>query len=125
MPLDVDLCLRQNTHKRSEIDIRKAISQWVSTPPIYTVLTYDSLFENEMEDISDDEKANSLDALTDEDNGANVASINEISSDEGEATILIPDEDDEQEDEEEFNEVRNASNNIFKKIHIVLHAYFT
>lgn len=110
MPLDVDLCLRQNTHKRSESDIRKAISQWVPTPPIYTVLTYDSLFENEMEDISDDEKANSLDALTDEDNGANVAPVNEISSDEGEATIFIPDEDDEQEDEEEFNEVRNVLN---------------
>lgn len=91
MPLDVSLCLKQNIHNRNEADIRRSIDQWIPTPSMYTVLKYDSLFVDQMEDISDDEEAdvNSLDAVSDDEPPAEDVRNEEISS----------------EDEEEFNEV--------------------
>lgn len=92
MPLDANLCLKQNIHSRSEADIRKAINQWIPTPSNFTQLRYDSLFADQMEDISDDEvtEDNSLDAVSD---------------DEAPAADDAKNEDISSEDEEEFNEV--------------------
>ncbi|XP_037937290.1 putative uncharacterized protein DDB_G0282133 isoform X2 [Teleopsis dalmanni] len=49
---DVEKCLEQNTHERSEIDIRDIILNWKDTPVHYIKLDVSSLLENvvEMED---------------------------------------------------------------------------
>lgn len=76
-PLDLEKCLKNNIHNRLENDIRKAIDDWETTPASYTVLDYDSLFNSadDTEEISDveedkDENAESLDAISDEENAA-------------------------------------------------------
>lgn len=70
LPRDVEKCLRNDIHNRSESDIRKAIAEWVPTPSSYTVLDYECLVNSadDTEEISDidDEKAESLDAITDD-----------------------------------------------------------
>lgn len=76
MPLDLETSLRNNIHNRTNDDIRRAINEWVPTPSAYTVLEYQCLFSNrggdteEISDIEDekDENADSLDAISDEDN---------------------------------------------------------
>lgn len=72
MPRDLEKCLKNNIHNRSESDIRKAIAEWVPTPSSYTVLDYECLVNSadDTEEISDvdDEKAESLDAISDDDN---------------------------------------------------------
>lgn len=82
MPRDLQKCLKNNIHNRSESDIRRAIKEWVATPSTYTVLDYDCLFNSadDTEEISDieDEKAESLDAISDDDNGAGGQSANEF-----------------------------------------------
>lgn len=75
MPLDLEKCLKNNIHNRLESDIRKAIDEWEATPASYTILDYESLFNSadDTEEISDveddkDDNAESLDAISDEDN---------------------------------------------------------
>lgn len=76
--------MKNNIHNRSESDIKRAINEWVATPSTYTVLDYECLFNSadDTEEISDieDEKAESLDAISDEDNshGAGAHSSNEF-----------------------------------------------
>lgn len=76
LPLDLEKCLKNNIHNRTRDDIRQAIDEWQPTPSSYTVLDYEFLFNSaddteEISDIDDegDEKAESLDAISDEDNG--------------------------------------------------------
>lgn len=110
MPLDANLCLKQNIHGRSEADIRKAINRWIPTPSNFTQLKYDSLFADQMEDISDDEVAedNSLDAVSD---------------DEASAVDDAKNEDISSEDEEAFNEVSRLATN--KRCHFsIFHYHF-
>lgn len=75
MPLDLEKCLKNNIHNRLESDIRKAIDEWAFLPTSYTVLDYECLFNSaddteEISDVEDDknENAESLDAISDEDN---------------------------------------------------------
>lgn len=73
--MDLEKCLKNNIHNRSEFDIRKAIREWVPTPSAYTVLDYSCLFTSaddteEISDIDDEKEENTefLDAVSDEDN---------------------------------------------------------
>lgn len=97
MPLDLEKCLKNNIHNRLESDIRKEIYEWESLPPSYTVLDYECLFNNadDTEEISDveNENAESLDAISDEDN-SNAIRDDDNSSDMGA-------------DDEPINEVRH------------------
>lgn len=101
MPLDLEKCLRNNIHNRTEHDIRRAINEWVPTPSAYTVLEYQCLFshrEGETEEISDieidqDENEDSLDAISDEENANAQRYMDDEFSDTGG-------------DEEPMNEVR-------------------
>lgn len=73
MPLDEEKCLKNNIHNRTASDIKKAITSWVPTPNTYTLLNYESLFNDAdaMEAISDNEDepgvSEALDAISDED----------------------------------------------------------
>lgn len=73
MPLDEEKCLKNNIHNRTASDIKKAITSWVPTPTTYTLLKYESLFNDAdaMEAISDNEDepgvGEALDAISDED----------------------------------------------------------
>ncbi|XP_055309199.1 probable serine/threonine-protein kinase DDB_G0282963 [Sitodiplosis mosellana] len=87
MPLDLEKCLKNNIHNRLEIDIRKAMEEWEMSPASYTVLDYDNLFNSadDTESLSDvedvkNENADSLDAISDEDNNSNVA-MEDVESD--------------------------------------------
>lgn len=72
--MDLEKCLKNNIHNRSESDIRKAINEWAPTPSTYTVLDYSCLFNtvDDTEEISDieeekEQKAEYLDSVSDED----------------------------------------------------------
>lgn len=72
--MDLEKCLKNNIHNRSEADIRKAINRWTATPSTYTVLDYSCLFNSadDTEEISDteedkEEKAEYLNTISDED----------------------------------------------------------
>lgn len=69
--------MKNNIHNRSESDIQRAINEWVATPSSYTVLDYECLFNSadDTEEISDvdDENAESLDAISDDENGHGAA----------------------------------------------------
>lgn len=74
LPLDVNQCIKNNIHNRTESDIRSSIEDLKSnpTPSPYIILDCEPLFNNadDVEDISDvDENADSLDAISDEDDG--------------------------------------------------------
>lgn len=107
MPLDLDLCIKQNIHNRAEADIRKAIEQWKPTPVTYTQLKYDSLFADVMEDISDEEdnvvEQPTLDAVSDDEavDGGN-GDDNDDERTEVESVEVISSDD----EDEELNEVR-------------------
>lgn len=74
MPLDLQKCLSNDIHNRTEEDIRRDINEWMPTPSSYTVLNYQCLFDSagDTEEISDaedrDENEDSLDAITDDEN---------------------------------------------------------
>lgn len=75
LPLDLEKCLKNNIHNRTEDDIRKAINEWDPTPSSYTILDYQCLFNNadDTEEISDFEedkehKDETFDAISDEEN---------------------------------------------------------
>lgn len=73
-----------NGHNRSTEDIRSALNEWVRTPSSYTVLDYNCLFNaDNTEEISDveDEKADSLDAVSDEDNSKAEKNVDDEFSD--------------------------------------------
>lgn len=102
MPLNEEKCIKNNIHNRSVNDIKKAITTWVRTPSNYTLLQYDSLFNDAdaTEAISDieDEKTDSLDAVSDEDdNGEGKSKTDNAFSD--------IDDDDDGSDECVLNEV--------------------
>lgn len=85
MPLDEERCLKNNIHNRTASDIKKAITSWVPTPTNYTLLKYDSLFNDNstMEAISDNEDepgvSDALDAISDDDDDDdNGNSFNEV-----------------------------------------------
>lgn len=71
--------MENNIHNRSESDIRKAIDEWQPTPSSYTVLEWDECLFNsadDTEEISDvedekDRKAESLDAISEDDDTSN------------------------------------------------------
>lgn len=71
--MDLEKCLKNNIHNRSEADIRDALDEWTPTPHAYTVLDYSFLFHSadnteEVSDVDDEKEAGSLDAVSDEDN---------------------------------------------------------
>lgn len=74
--MDVDKCLKNNIHNRTESDIRKALKEWEPTPSSYTVLDYECLFNSAdnteaISDADDDnEDAESLDAISDDENAS-------------------------------------------------------
>lgn len=100
MPLDLNKCLKNNIHNRTEMDIQRAIKEWNPTPSAYTILDYQCLFGSgavDTEAISDaeDEKAenfDALDAISDDENAKNRNQNDDFSDIEG--------------DEEPINEVR-------------------
>lgn len=74
--MDLEKCLKNNVHNRSEGDIRKAIREWMPTPSTYTVLDYSCLITSaddteEISDIEDERGENTefLDAVSDDDHG--------------------------------------------------------
>lgn len=88
LPLDVEKCLKNNIHNRTEGDIRKAADEWIRTPSSYTLLDYDCLFAGadnmDMEEISDadeekDEQGDSLDAISEEENTNADKDLDELS----------------------------------------------
>lgn len=88
MPLDVEKCVKNNIHKRTEEDIRSAMNQWVPTPATYTLLEYDCLFNAENTDeISDmdegdqDNKGDPLDRVSNEGNANTEKELDELSGD--------------------------------------------
>lgn len=99
------MCSKQNIHNRSEYDIRKAIEEWIATPLSYTSLSYDCLFTNDMEenmeDISDEEKAHFLDTVSISDDDGN----NDNNADNADENFS--------DDDEAFNEVRLSQNFTF------------
>lgn len=88
MPLDLQKCIKNDIHNRTEEDIRKDINEWVPTPSSYTVLNYQCLFDGagDTEEISDSEdraeSGDSLDAISDDEN-ANAEKDNDGFSDGG------------------------------------------
>lgn len=71
LPLDLNKCLKNNIHNRTERDIQKAFNEWVPTPTSYTVLNYECLFNSadNTEEISDiEDEAESLDAISEDEN---------------------------------------------------------
>lgn len=47
MTLNLEECLKNNIHNRSEADIKKIISEWTNTPIHYIRLDYRSLFQSD------------------------------------------------------------------------------
>lgn len=74
MPSDLDKCLKNNIHNRSESEVRKAKEEWAPAPAEYTLLNYECLFSTEenIEEISDEDEKDgqteSVDAVSEEDN---------------------------------------------------------
>lgn len=70
MPLDEEKCIKNNIHNRSQSDIKRAIFNWVRTPSSYTLLKYESLFNDAdaTEAISDieEDKEETFDAISDD-----------------------------------------------------------
>lgn len=88
MPLDVEKCLKNNIHKRTEEDIRSAMNQWVPTPATYTLLDYDCLFNadntdeiSDMDEGDQDGKGDSLDGKSDDGNANAEKELDEVSGD--------------------------------------------
>lgn len=95
MPLDFELCSKQNVHNRTENDIRKAINDWIATPSSFTSLSYDCLFTDEMDDISDEPADLEAVSISDSEDEKNAQNADENISD----------------DDEAFNEVRSFTRN--------------
>lgn len=88
MPLDVEKCVKNNIHKRTEEDIRSAMNQWVPTPATYTLLEYDCLFNSDNTDqVSDmdegdqDDKGDTRDGISDDGNENAEKELDEFSGD--------------------------------------------
>lgn len=116
MPLDVENCLKNNIHNRSENDIRKIIDELKSNPvpSPHVLLKCEMLYNNtdagDVEDISDieEEKADSFEELSDDDD-ANNQQGNDEAGDDFESGS----------DDEALNEVRVLKLNLIVVVYFV------